>query len=242
MEPTSEQQAIIAEASSSSANLMLSALAGTGKTSTLEMIERVVPRTPILYLVFNKKNADEAAERMLSTTTVRTFNSLGHCIWAASQSRNLSLNSKKSGDILKSIIDESPSRARSEIWSCFSEVISGVALAKALGYVPEGTYPNAKRLIPQGKFHFMLEERPDDLTSDLIDAVLARSIKLAYDGVIDYNDQIYMPALFGGSFPRFPLVLVDEYQDLSPVNHAMLEKLAKGRLVGVGDPDRKSVV
>src|SRR5260370_33590817 len=44
-----------------------------------------------------------------------------------------------------------------------------------------------------------------------------------------------MAALFGGSFPRFPTVLVDEYQDLSTVNIALLEKLAKGRLGAVGD-------
>lgn len=45
-----------------------------------------------------------------------------------------------------------------------------------------------------------------------------------------------MPALFGGTFPRFPLVLVDEAQDLNPTNHAMLEKLVKGRVCAVGDP------
>jgi superfamily I DNA/RNA helicase len=30
--------------------------------------------------------------------------------------------------------------------------------------------------------------------------------------------------------------MVDEAQDLSPVNHAMLDKLVKGRLISVGDP------
>jgi ATP-dependent exoDNAse (exonuclease V) beta subunit len=30
--------------------------------------------------------------------------------------------------------------------------------------------------------------------------------------------------------------MVDEYQDLSPVNHALLAKLVTGRLIGVGDP------
>src|SRR5258707_4990284 len=234
--PTDEQVAILSAATSTTDNLMLNALAGTGKTSTLELIEKAVPAKPILYLVFNKKNADEATDRMLSTTTLRTFNSLGHRIWAASQSKNLRLNTKKTGDILRELIKESPSRSQGELWDSYHEVVAGVGLAKALGYVPEGKYPNAKRLLTQSRFHSLLDERPDDLTSDLIDAVLSRSIKLAYDGLIDYNDQIYMPALFGGTFPRFPLVLVDEYQDLSPVNHAMLERLVKGRLIGVGDP------
>src|SRR5258707_1798618 len=217
-------------------NLMTSALAWTGKTTTLEAVERVLPRGPILYLVFNRKNADEAETRMLSTTTVRTFNSIGHRIWAQSQSRQLKVDPKKSGAILKSIIDAAPSQHRDAIWSVFSEVTQGVGLAKALGYVPEGVYPNAKRLITQSQFYSKLDEVPDDLTSDLIDSILVRSIKSAYDGLIDYNDQVYMPALFEGTYPKFPTVLVDEYQDLSPVNHCLLERLARGRLIGVGDP------
>lgn len=233
---TDEQLDILNAATLTSDNLMINALAGCGKTSTLESIERAVKTKPVLYLVFAKKNADEATTRMLSTTTVRTFNSIGHRIWAQSQSKNLRLNAKKSGDILRELIGEAPKKMQNELWNSYYEVIAGVALAKALGYVPDGVFPNAKRLISQRDFHRHLEERPDDLTSDLIDAVLSRSIKQSYDGLIDYNDQIYMPALFGGTYPRSPLVLVDEYQDLSPVNHAMLDRLVKHRLIGVGDP------
>lgn len=235
--PTEEQSTIIKSAVETKSNLIINALAGCGKTSTLEMIERALPRGPILYLVFNKKNSDEATERMFSTTTVRTFNSLGHRIWAGACAKRLRLDAKKSHTILREMIDEVKDKGqKNEIWASYWQVIGGVALAKAFGYVPDGKYPNAKRLISQGAFHATLEEKPDDLTSDLIDAVLVQSIKQAYDGAIDYNDQIYMPALFGGTFPNFPLVLVDEYQDLNPVNHMMIEKLAKQRLMGVGDP------
>src|SRR5229473_6682640 len=233
---TEEQDAILAAAKASKANLMISALAGTGKTSTLELLERAVPRGPILYLVFNKKNADDASKRMLSTTTVRTFNSIGHRIWAASQSRNLSLDPRKSNNILRGIIDNAPKDYRETLWAVYHDVLAGVSLAKALGYIPPETYPNAKRLIFRTQFHHSLDEIPDDLTADLIDTVLQRSIRQSYEGLIDYNDQIYMPALFGGTYPQFPLVLVDEYQDLSPINHALLGKLVRGRLIGVGDP------
>lgn len=233
--PTSEQDHILDLASNSEANLLISALAGTGKTTTLEMIERAVSAKPILYLCFNKKIADDATKRMLSTTTVRTFNSLGHRIWAKSCSKNLSLDPRKSQTILRSLIDETPRKDQGPLWDSFWEVVHGVALAKALGYIPEGKFPNAKRLISVGAFHSSLDEVPDDLTADLIDAILTRSISAAYEGSIDYNDQVYMPALFGGTFPRFPLVLVDEAQDLSPVNHALLHKLCKVRTIAVGD-------
>jgi superfamily I DNA/RNA helicase len=234
---TEEQKHILERAVSNTDNLMLNALAGCGKTTTLEMIEREVDTKPILYLCFNKKNADEATDRMLSTTTVRTFNSLGHRIWAkACAKSSLSLNPRKSQEILREIIQAVPKRDQGPIWEVFWDVVGAVGLAKAMGYVPEGVFPTARRLCTQGSFHSALDEPPDDLVSDLIDAVLTRSIKQSYAGTIDYNDQIYMPALFGGAFPRFPLVKVDEYQDLNPTNHAMLDKLVKHRLIGVGDP------
>lgn len=235
---TPEQLAILDAARTTTSNLMISALAGCGKTSTLEAVERAVPRGPILYLVFNKKNATEAEGRMQSTTTVRTFNSIGHRIWAQSQGKGLKVDPDKTRNIFKEIANNAPSEHREAIWSVYSEVIQGVALAKALGYVPEGSYSHAKRLLTQNAFYSHLDEVPDELAGDLIDAILTRSIKQSYDGLIDYNDQIYMPALFGGTYPRFPLVLVDEYQDLSPANHALLQRLVKGRLIGVGDPNQ----
>lgn len=233
---TDEQLDILSAVAISKDNIMIEALAGTGKTSTLEALERAAVK-PNLYLVFNKKNALEATDRMPSTTTVRTFNSIGHRIWAESRAKNLTLNSRKTGDIFKSLVDELPKAQRSGAWEVYAEVRAGVDLAKALGYVPDSWQAgNPKRLISQSLLHSHLDERPDDLTSDLIDGVLHQSIKSAYDGLIDFNDQVYMPALFGGTFPKYPLVLVDEYQDLSPTNHALLERLVKGRIIGVGDP------
>ncbi len=237
MDPTEEQETILSLARDSDCNIMVNALAGTGKTSTLEMIERAVDARPILYLCFNKKIADEAKDRMLSTTTVRTFNALGHRIWAQSiGGKNVKVNPKKSQDLLREVINEVGKRDQGPLWDSYWNVVHGVGMAKALGYVPEGKYPSAKRLIGGSQFHARLDETPDDLTADLIDAVLTRSIAEAYKGHIDYNDQVYMPALFGGTYPRFPLVMVDEAQDLNPTNHALVNKLAGNRIIVVGDP------
>jgi superfamily I DNA/RNA helicase len=232
--PTDEQTNILDLVRTSDDNLMINALAGTGKTSTLEMIELAVPSQPILYLVFNTKNAKEAEGKMLSTTTVKTVNGMGHSIWA--QGRSISLNKNKTAEILREIIQALPKRDQWPIWESYWPIIQGVAMAKALGYVPEGVYPTAKRLCTQGDLHAALDEAPDDLTSDLIDTVLTTSIRQAYAGLIDFNDQIYMPALFGGAYPRFPIVEIDEYQDHNPVSHALFDKLARNRLIGVGDP------
>lgn len=235
--PTDEQLNIL-DLGRTKDNLLINAYAGTGKTTTLEMLEGVVKEKPILYLVFNKRNADEAAKRMASTTTVRTLNSLGHRIWAAKCAGKITLDSKKTNTIFRSIVDEVKKKDQAQVlWNSYYEVSQGVALAKALGYIPEGVVKSECRLLDQAAFHSFLDEAPDDLVSGLIDEVLRRSIVSGFAGNIDFNDQIYLPALFGGTYPQFPLVLVDEAQDLSPVNHAMLDKLCgRSRLIAVGDP------
>lgn len=238
LNPTDEQVAILDQVRDSSDNLIINALAGTGKTSTLEMIQEVIDddSKPVLYLCFNKRIATEAAEKFPSTTTVKTLNALGHGIWAQANSRKLAVDGKKTQTQLVELIRSAPKTTQSVLWEVLWEVVEGVALAKALGYVPEGKFPTAKRLINRKDFHARLDETPDDLVAELIDEALLRSIKTAYEGYIDFNDQVYMPALFGGTFPRYPLVKVDEAQDLNPVNHAMLDKLAKRRFMAVGDP------
>jgi hypothetical protein len=162
---------------------------------------------------------------------------MGHRCWAESIGKDLSLDTKKVPDILRGLIDEVPKKEdRNTIWQVFWEVVTGVSTAKIVGYVPEGKFPNARRLVTMETFHSLLDEQPDEFVIDLIDEILKRSIKAAYQGNVDHNDQVYMPALFGGIFPRFPLVTADETQDFNPVNYALLDKLVKHRFIGVGDP------
>lgn len=234
LEPTAEQASIVDLVRETNSNLQINALAGTGKTSTLELIQAASRDKPVLCLAFNKKIAEEMAKRFPSTTTVRTFNGMGHRIW--SKTYNVTVNPKKVPEIVSVYFDEFTGNDRRELSGSYWEIIHGVGYAKAIGYVPDGKYPSARRLATREAFHASLEEAPSPITADAIDTILLRSIKASFAGAIDYNDQVYMPALFGGTFPRFPLVLVDEAQDLSPVNHALLDKLVHNRVCAVGDP------
>lgn len=238
MKPTDEQTSIIAALKSTPTNLIINALAGTGKTSTLQLIEQASPGQPILYLAFNRRIADEASKKFTSTTLVRTLNGLGHRVWQKTQSNRLNLNPKKTQDIFKAILEAMPKPLQPTCREVYWDVIEGVSKAKIVGYIPEGTYTHVKALATKAEFIQSLDEIPDDLTCDLIDATLTESIKQSYLGTIDFADQIYMPTLFGGTFPSFPLVLGDEAQDFSPINHRMLRRVvSRGtRLVAVGDP------
>ncbi len=229
---TPEQADIIDFALTRKENLLVNALAGTAKTTTIERVGTVCDRTPILYLVFNKRNRDEAAERMPSHVDCRTFNALGHRAWSNQIGRRLTIDTKKSYTILKGLINELGRAEKSEAYESFSEILAAARLAKVTGYIPSGRFEGVNPLVRDDPF----DEEPTWLQTHLLDALLTKSIKVAYSGTIDFDDQIYMPTLFGGTWPQFPLVMVDEAQDLSPINHAMLEHLACGRIIAVGDP------
>lgn len=236
MTPTDEQAAILDAVKSTTSSIMIQAYAGTGKSATLRLIDDADETRPKLYLVFNKRNATEAEGKFADTTTVRTFNSIGHRIWTDYCSSRPKLNPKKLSDIFRAIVDDAPKSDRTEIWQVYDLVMQGVNNARSLGYIPT-THQYANRsLIDARVLYKSLDESPSQFVKELIDQALLESIRQAFSGVIDFADQCYMPALFGGNYPRFPVVMVDEYQDLSPVQHEIIRKLAKrSRLIGVGD-------
>lgn len=73
--PTSQQQAII-DAVAEGKDMVIQALAGTGKTTTLRMIAEHYPDKKFLYIVFNKSQQLEAKKRMPSNVEPRTGDSL----------------------------------------------------------------------------------------------------------------------------------------------------------------------
>ena len=247
MQPTDEQLAILSHVKTSSANLLINALAGTGKTSTLRLIDDALGgATPILYLAFNKRVVDEAQEadetgtaKFFETTVIRTLNSQGHRTWANQIGPRLVLDNTKTLGLARSCFATLAKEDAKEAWESYQSIKSAVSLAKAVGYIPTSHSRCDKSLISREDFFLSVAQHEESLTpfcESLVDDILTASIKAAYAGSIDYNDQVYMPALFGTSFPKFPIVMVDEAQDLSPVNHALLHKLSKGRIIAVGDP------
>jgi DNA helicase-2/ATP-dependent DNA helicase PcrA len=235
-EPTAEQAAIIAAVRDTTDNIMVNALAGTGKTSTIEMVCHAVKNIPILYLAFNKRIVDEAAKRMPSHVECRTQNGLGHRVWAQATGKRLIVDSGKMRQILKNLISELPRKDQGEAWEDFSFTLKAIAKAKRDGYVPLSWGGPCHRLVDYVEFLDGLDEEVTRLQRDLINRALHQSIIAAYEGGIDFDDQIYMPVIFGGPWPRFPLVIVDEVQDQSPLNHEMMKRLVTQRFMGVGDP------
>jgi superfamily I DNA/RNA helicase len=235
MTPTPEQSAIIDAATTTQDNLMVGALAGTGKTSTLVMVTQALPKVDILFLAFNKRIADELSRKLPPNAKAQTLNSLGHRAWAETTGIRLTLDDSKMYKLLKAEIEGLSDADRKEAYSDMSETLDMLKQAKSSGYMPTGHYDKSVPLMGDNDFFESLETIPTPLQEDLIKSCMIRSIKMAFQGTVDFADQLYMPTLFRCIFPRFSLVGIDEAQDLSPLNHAMLKKMVSKRLIAIGD-------
>lgn len=234
--PTEEQQAIVAAVVNTQDNLLVSALAGAAKTSTLVLIAEAIPQTTILCLAFNKKIATEMQERLPANCTAKTLNSLGHGIWSQTIGKRLTLQTDKTYSLVKQHIEAMPKgEEQQHAYETMADIMKMVDGGKTAGYVPDGHFPHAKGLMDDSEFEGWLDEAPTPVQWDIVKAVSIKSMQLALQGTIDFNDQILMPAVFPSSFPVYPLIMVDETQDLSALNHRMLKKLVKKRLIAVGD-------
>jgi len=235
--PTQEQQAIVEAAAHSPASLMVKAFAGCAKTSTLKLLAPGLPTRSVICLAFNKKIALDLTATMPEGFTCATLNSVGHKAFASAVGRRLIVDSQK---VSKLVTEWSKKLGRvSDVeWAAVRNL---VVKAKSAGLVPS-RFPEARRsLIPDTTEGW--EEIGDSIgvtaTQDLIQAardILSKSIDLARSGTIDYDDQIYMSALFFGLYPKFHTVIGDEVQDWSLLNHLQVKKMTGERLIVVGDP------
>lgn len=104
---TDQQQAIVDAVASGRELVVVKALAGTGKTSTLAAVARHLQETQpdkrLLYLAFNKVTADEAKSRMPSNVEALTSNAMAHRAVPDHMSRRLNPRGIKPRDLIKKL-------------------------------------------------------------------------------------------------------------------------------------------
>lgn len=240
MTPTDEQTAMVDAARTTGKNIMCKSYAGTGKTTVIEMTGRALPVRPSLYVVFNVRNKKEAEARMPPHFHVKTVNGLGHEAFGRTIGKRLAVDPDKIGKILKDTIKFNP-EYRDMNKEQFGDVLNLVRRARVAGLIPQQFAGQYQGLIEDDEDGW--QAVADSIYLDINEGhiflareVLLRSTKMAFQGTVDYDDQIYMSALFGGVFTKYAEVMVDESQDLSPLMHIMVSKAAVGRLIVVGDP------
>lgn len=239
-EPTAEQKAIIQAGLETDSSLMIVAYAGCAKTTTIKLLAEALPNQPTLALAFNVKIKKELETSLPSNFSVQTMNGLGHSAFGRAIGKRLNVDTKKLGNLINEVAKDRGMELPEEEWSMVRQMVSS---AKHAGLIPEfGLVHPREGLLADTFDNWQMiadSHMGGDLNNDTVSfcqEVLLRSIKQSFAGVIDFDDQIYMSTMFGGQFPRFAVVIADEAQDLSPLNHIQVGKSAAGRLIVVGDP------
>ena len=206
--------------------LLIEAKAGSGKSTTIvEKMNRVGGRSG--FLAFNKSIADELRAKVRNGS-VSTLNSLGHRILTTKRP-GAKLNSWKTHQYLRQKM------SKDLYESTGKHVARVVAVAKGCAV---GIFDEARL----DQFHDITERYVTDLTGDQIEPVakVARQAFLdlvAIEDEFDFDDQLYMPVAQGWTFPAYDNLFVDEAQDLNPIQHCMLTKMAErgAFITAVGD-------
>lgn len=213
------------------------ACAGTGKTTTaVSGLRNTQGRT--LALAFNKNAATELAQRLESNPSVecRTLNSLGHRMLSKSLGHNkLKLEANKLRELMKAHFPTVE----------FEQSISIQRIARSAriaGIVPT-EINGLKALVDDtaSNWEALCEDNPQAEHLEIARELLCLSIREAQqNAIIDFDDQIYLSALNPNNVTGYDLVVVDEAQDLNPLQHKMLSKFYRTPLVIIGDP-RQSI-
>jgi DNA helicase-2/ATP-dependent DNA helicase PcrA len=223
----------------SNESLIVEAVAGSGKTTTIvEAIKHVPSEKSVVFLAFNKSIAEELKRRVTQPNAkCMTLHALGLTAWKqflAWDAQSLRIDGKK----VREIIDEMELPYGE--WT--KEMTKLVGLAKGGGIVP---------LALEGKYRGLVEDS-DDLWADLMDnydldpeqvdltlvrEVLTRSIEKSKE-VIDFDDMLYMPVIAGAPFQKTDVVFLDEAQDVNGIQAEIVGRMLgpESRVVAVGDP------
>lgn len=222
------QQAIFTDVQHGTGNLFVSAVAGSGKSSTIIEATKYCVGTRVV-LAFNKPIADELNSRGVYA---KTFHSL--CNSAVKKFKQThDIDTRK----LIRVFNEVRTRSDDYLYSAFVRRLVG--LGKQAGIGCKGLLAdiptNWRRLVEHNELSLesvaCSMERALDLASELLQASNA-------DPMYDFDDMLYLAVYHDLALPQFDTVFVDEAQDTNAIQRAILRKLmhANSRLIAVGDP------
>lgn len=223
-------------------NLIVSAVAGSGKTTTVVEAMRLTTGR-VAYLVFGRRNADEAQAKVPVHVVACTLNALGHrALGAVLKGRGVEI--KVDEDKVRKLVRDRGFAREQDFYALGAVTTRLVRLAKTSGIVPAGfgTEPSLLPDEPQTWLdlidHHGLDV-PDGAQPIDVVAAARKVLRASCEDLstIDYDDQLLLAYALRAPVPAHDWVFADEAQDLSPLQHALIRRALgeRGRLVAVGD-------
>lgn len=226
--PSKYQQRLFDEITETNNSILVSAVAGSGKTTSIVKSLELLPKNKdIIFLAFNKSIVKELAEKVPKHVEVSTIHSFG-CKTLFRHYGKIGISEDK-------------------IYSLAIKMSHEWNLPKS-----ENTYVYCHRvrqlcdimrqtLITEDEeaiFELSLKYNIDVFSTEIEHAikVVAKADKSIE--TIDFVDMIYQLARKNLKTKKYDYVFIDEVQDLNRAQQTIVKKLLKpnGRFIGVGDP------
>jgi superfamily I DNA/RNA helicase len=232
---STQQAAAVQFVTSSRANLVLEAVAGAGKTTTLvEMVNAT--KGSVAFCAFNKAISLEIADKIAplnlgDRVKVGTLHSFGFGAIRRAVSR-VKVDGNKLRELARREFNGEHEPLRQ-----FVTTAAGMAKECGIAAIVEDNVDNWMTMLDH---HNLLDSLPDGITeSQGIDAaqyLLKVSNSLTH--IVDFSDMIYMPILNKMKIWQYDNILLDEAQDTNATRRALVKMMLNpsGRLFAVGDP------
>lgn len=232
LNPSPYQKAIFEFITSGRGDLVVEAVAGSGKTTTLVEASKLLGTNSALFLAFNSHIAKELGGR-LPNMTCKTIHSVGFSALRSIVKDFKPVDTRKYRDILRQKLEESGAQLSPEdMREWVDNLASAVDLVRlTLTKVTDGDAVNSMML------HYgndPLNEVELKMVKETIETGVFMAQKF---GLIDFTDQIYLPIVLRAKFAQYSWLFVDEAQDLSAcqLQIVLKSRAAGGRVVFVGD-------
>lgn len=250
MTPTDEQQAIYDRAADLRENDVLNAIAfaGAGKTTTLKGIASV-RRDRGVYLAFNRANADEAKKKLaLTKCTASSFHGLAYGIMREAIGAPARLDARS---VIDSNVLGRTRVPKVEGWHEYrlsaAVIRTMAAFANSADEAFDPDHGREALVSSVGDPDFIRDREKKDEASHIIDTLSAPLAEIAEAYWLhesekgNFSHDMYLKALDlddglrGQAFGMFRYLMVDEAQDLNPVQRSIIQK-AGLPIIAVGDP------
>lgn len=226
---TPEQEAAISFITTSSGNLLLEAVAGSGKSHTiLEMLVAInhhFPSAECALLSYGASIRDELKAKVLArgilNTTVNTVHGFGLAALKTKYPK-----AKVLGFKLSKLL--TPLLKKHSIPFSLSETICkvvGIAKDSGMGFLFQTTQASWIEIISNHDIGWDEDKVSLDKFIRICEELFALSIKDTNE--IDFSDMIWMPLAGGMDFPKFDFVFIDEAQDTNATRREVAKRLLK---------------
>ena len=236
--PSARQEAIFKEIQHGTGHIVAEAVAGSGKTTTMEKALNYVPMgKTVCYIAYNKHIVETMRQRVPKNVRVVTCHSMGLSAISNSflvrQGQRPVVDGNKLHLILNSLLQTKyVSLNQSQTNDLRPLIKKLIPLYKAT--LLEVSKENTEFLMDRYNLEDASELGINFITTIIADTLMQCKIQVQ---TIDFDDMIWYPIIYNLRLQQYDIIFADELQDMnkSQIELALKAVSQNGRFVGVGD-------